>query len=78
LHCLELSERLEADNGYVGHTRKIKCPNNNCNPAENLGMQSAVRSCHETLNRFLKNWSILEKVYCHNIMRTGQFTMHVQ
>jgi hypothetical protein len=35
-------------------------------------MQSAVRSCHETLNGHLKNWGILEKkVYRHNITVHG-------
>jgi hypothetical protein len=37
-HFLEPGERVEADNSYVGHADKIKCPNNNCNPVENLGM----------------------------------------
>jgi hypothetical protein len=55
----------------VGHADKIKCPNNDCNLAENLGMQGTVRSCHETLNRRLKNWGILEKVYRHNITVHG-------
>ncbi len=43
-HLLEPGERVEADNGYVGHTDKIKCPNNDCNPEENLAMQARVRS----------------------------------
>jgi hypothetical protein len=47
--------------------KEIKCPNNDCNPVENLWMQSAARSCHKMLNRHLKNWGILEKVYRHNI-----------
>jgi hypothetical protein len=38
-----------------------------------LGMQSAARSCHETLNGHLKNWGILEKVYRHDIMVHGMF-----
>ncbi len=67
-HCLEPGKCIEADNGYMGHADKIKCPNNNCNPVENLGMQSAARSFHEMLNGHLKNWGILEKVYCHDIM----------
>jgi hypothetical protein len=60
-----------ANNGYMGHVDKIKCPNNDCNPVENLGMQIAARSCHKTLNRCLKNWGILEKVYRHNITVHG-------
>ena len=46
---------VEADNGYVGHPNKVQCPNNDCNLAANLGMQSAARSCHETFNGHLKN-----------------------
>ncbi len=65
LHCLKPG--VKANNGYVGHTNKIKCPDNNCNLTENLGMQSAARSHHETLNGHLKNWGILEKVYHHDI-----------
>ena len=37
-------ERVEADNGYVGHPDKIKCPNNPGNPKRNLEMQASVRS----------------------------------
>jgi hypothetical protein len=64
-------KRVEANNGYVGHPDKVKCPNNDCNPAANLGMQSAVRSCHETFNGCLKNWGILKKTYRHNITVHG-------
>ncbi len=64
-------ERIEADNGYVGHLDKIKCPNNDCNPERNLGMQSAVRSRHETFNGRLKNWGILERTYRHDIKLHG-------
>jgi hypothetical protein len=45
----------QTDNGYVGHINKIMCPNNNCNPVENLGMQSAARSCYKMLNVCLTN-----------------------
>jgi hypothetical protein len=34
-------------------------------------MQSAARSCHEALNKCLKNWGILEKVYRHHIKMQG-------
>jgi hypothetical protein len=64
-HCLEPGERVEADNGYVGHADKIKCPNNDCKPVENLGMQGTARSCHDMLNGCLNDWGILEKVYHH-------------
>jgi hypothetical protein len=68
---LEPGERVEADNGYVGHANKVKCPNNDCNPPENLRVQSAARSRHETFNGCLNNWGILEKVYRHDITVHG-------
>ncbi len=34
-------------------------------------MQGTARSHHETLNRRLKNWGILEKVYRHDITVHG-------
>ena len=54
-HFLEPGKRMEADNGYGGHADKIKCPQNNTNPPENLGMQGRVRARHETLTGRLKN-----------------------
>ena len=57
--------------GYVGCTDKVKCPNNNCNPRKNLGMQSATRLRHETFNSSLKNWGILERVHRHDIAMHG-------
>ncbi len=70
-NLLEPGERVEADNSYVGRADKVKCPNNNCNPPKNLGMQSTARSRHETFNGRLKNWSILENVYRHDITVHG-------
>jgi hypothetical protein len=58
-HLLEPGERVEANNGYVGHPNKIKCPNNDCNPEENIAMQARLRSRHETFNARLKFWGIL-------------------
>jgi len=55
----------------VGHADKIKCPNNTCNPEENLAMQGRARSHHETLNGRLKNWGILSQVYRHDITEHG-------
>ncbi len=71
--CLAPGKHIEADNGYGWHANKIKCPNNNCNPAENLGMQGAARSCHKMLNGCLKHWGVLEKVYRHDITVHGTF-----
>ncbi len=71
VHCLEQGERVEADNGYVGRPDKIKCPKNDCNPAENRVMQGIVRSHHETFNGWLKAWGILGNVYRHDIREHG-------
>ena len=68
-HCLEQGERVEADNGYVGRPLHIKCPKNDCNPAENRVMQGIARSRHETFNGRLKAWGILGNVYRHDIVR---------
>ena len=70
-HLLEPGERVEADNGYVGHPEKIKCPLNDCNPAEKEAMQARVRSRHETFNGRLKFWGILGQVFRHDIRRHG-------
>ena len=70
-HLLEPGERVEADNGYVGHPEKIKCPNNDCNPVENLEMQARLRSRHETFNGRLKFWGILGQVFRHDIRLHG-------
>jgi hypothetical protein len=70
-HFLEEGERVEADNGYVGATDKIKfkCPDNPCNRVGNEGMQSCARNCHETINGRFKSWGILRQTYRHDIRR---------
>ena len=71
-HFLEPGERVEADDGYRGHADKIKCPQNDANPPENLEMQGRVRARHETLNGRLKNWGILSQVFRHDIRSHGE------
>ncbi len=56
---------------YIGHADTIKCPNNCYNPMENLAMQAQVRSQHETLNTWLKNWGILRTTYRQDITKHG-------
>jgi hypothetical protein len=55
-HFLDPGQRVEADEGYVGHPDKIKCPQNVGTPAEKWAMQGRVRAHHKTLNGWLKNW----------------------
>ncbi len=62
---------------YTGHADTIKCPNNCCNPMENLAMQACMRSRHDTLNSQLKNWGILGTTYPHDITELGtEFFMY--
>ncbi len=70
-HCLEPGKRVKADNSYIGHADKIKCPNNNCNLVENLAIQTCVRSQHVTFNAHLKFWGNLGQTYHHNILKHG-------
>jgi hypothetical protein len=70
-HFLDPGERVEADEGYIGHLDKIKCPQNVGNPAEKWAMQGRVRVRHKMLNMRLKNWGILSQVYRPDIMRHG-------
>ena len=72
-HHLDPFERVEADDGYVGEApRQVKCPKSAANPTENLGMQSRVRSRHETLNGRFKCWGILKQTYRHDVAKHGQ------
>ncbi len=68
---LEPGERVEADEGYRGHPDKIKCPDNDVNPAENRGMQGRARARHKMLNGRLKNWGILSQDFRHHITMHG-------
>jgi hypothetical protein len=73
-------KHVEANNDYVGHPNKIKCPNNDCDPERNLGMQSTARLHHKTFNGRLKNWGILKRTYHHhhNIKMHGTCSLHVR
>jgi hypothetical protein len=61
---------VEANDGYCGHTDKIKCPQNNASPVV-LAMQGRARAHHEMLNKRLKNWGILKQVFRHHISLHG-------
>ena len=60
-HWLDEHKRVEADHGYIGEApQKVKkCPRCMSNPTKNQVMQNRVRSRHESLNEWLKNWVIL-------------------
>lgn len=61
---LDLGERIEADDGYIGDAPdKVKCPKSITNPEENEVMQKRVRSRQETINKRVKQWEILKQEY---------------
>ncbi|KAL3762380.1 hypothetical protein ACHAW5_000642 [Stephanodiscus triporus] len=64
-------ERVEADEGYVGHPDKIVCPTNPGYSDERRAMSGRARARHETLNGRLKNWGILRQVFRHRIQLHG-------
>ncbi len=68
---LEQGKQVEADEGYRGHSDKIKCPGSDANSAENQGIQGRVRARHKMLNGWLKIWGILSQVFHHHIMMHG-------
>jgi hypothetical protein len=69
---LERYECVEADDSYHEHPNKVKCPLNDIDPAEKLGMQARVRVRHKTINSCLKIWGILSQVFWHNIRCHGE------
>ena len=70
-HFLDPGERVEADEGYVGHPDKIVCPTNPGYSDERRAMSARARARHETLNGRLKNWGILRQVFQHRIQLHG-------
>ena len=68
VHHLGTSNFVNADDGYIGEAPgKVKCPTSFVNPIENEGMQSRVRSRHETVNKRFKRWGVLNQIYRHSI-----------
>jgi hypothetical protein len=62
-HFINPGKLVEANDGYVRHADKLKCPKKVANLAENQTMQSRVRVYHKMLNRWLKNWGILSQTF---------------
>jgi hypothetical protein len=66
-----LEPSAKADEGYLGHPNKIKCPGNDVHPAGNGVMQGKVRVHHKMVNGQLKTWWMLSQVFCHHITMYG-------
>ena len=72
-HCLrnflDPSERVEADDGYIGDQPKYcKTPGGFSSRTENIDeKRRRIRARHETVNLRLKHFCILNKTYRHNL-----------
>ena len=65
---LDDGERVEADDGLVGEApRCVKCPKSFTNPEATLPMQQRIRNRQETINKRLKQWTILVDIYNDDI-----------
>ena len=53
--------------GYIGHSGKIMCPQNQANQVEKQAMQERARAHHKMLNGRLKNRGILSQFFHHHI-----------
>ena len=66
---LDPFERVEADDGYIGESpAKVICPKCITCPNERKKMMSIVRMRQETVNKRLKQWSILCQTYRHDLV----------
>ena len=62
-----------ADDGYIGEApERVKCPGTGVDSSNDRGVQSVVRSRHETLNGRFKFWEILKQPFWHNIVEHGK------
>jgi hypothetical protein len=71
---LELGERVEADDGYVGespYVTKVPSAVLTRSSEEADAMQKRVQGRHETVNARLKSFRILEQVYRHDATQHG-------
>jgi len=59
---------VEADAGYRGEPTKIRTPSDYLS-AEDKTNKSNARARHETVNRRLKQWGCLKKVYRHDLSK---------
>ena len=61
---LDDGERAEADGGYRGECpQHVKCPSHLTSEPEAAYMAQRVRSRQETINKNLKDWTVLQVIY---------------
>ena len=69
---LDMGERVEADDGYIGeHPQHVKCPAGFSNPETTEFMQQRVRNRQETINKRMKTWGVLEHIFWDELATHG-------
>jgi hypothetical protein len=71
---LNLRERVEADDGYVGespYVTKLSSAVLSRSSEEADAMQKRVQGLHETVNAHLKSFQVLDQVYRHDPTQHG-------
>ena len=69
---LDLGERVEADDGYIGEAPEhVKCPKSIGRHKSTKSMEALIRSRHETVNKRFKQWNILKSIYRGDLTQHG-------
>ena len=69
IFMVDQGERILADGGYRDGNQYFETPNGLHNPDQR--MKAAARARHETINRRLKQWTVLSKVFRHDMDKHG-------
>lgn len=66
------SERVEADDGYIGEApKKVKCPGSYVSRNDQKKMRGRLRMRHESINERLKNFNCLSTKFRHSDKKHG-------
>ena len=72
IHELELGERAEADDGYIGECpQHIKCSNGVSRREDREGLNQRQRNRHETVNERFKNFGCMSSKFRHSPAKHG-------
>ena len=62
LHELEIGERIEVDDIFIGEAPTYVIYTASCTLKEEaLEIHKQIEACHETFNKHLKNWGCLKQ-----------------